>query len=89
MFGQAANCTNCKLLASQVFYNSKKERICSNCIQGEYDRSCENLKKAYDDLYDSTQKNKELEDSVSSLSQKVELYTGILAQIQNFTQLVK
>lgn len=36
MFGPAENCINCKLLSSEIFFNSKKERICSVCLQKEH-----------------------------------------------------
>ena len=82
MFGVAANCVICKVLASQIFLNNKKERICADCIQKEYDHSCDNLKRAFDELYNSIEKNKELE-------QRITLYDAILEQIKNFTQLAK
>lgn len=89
MFGVAANCVNCKTLASQVFYNSKKERVCSTCIQKEHDNCCESLQKAFDNLYFSNQKNKSLEGHLSTFEKKIELYDSILEQIRNFTQLIK
>jgi len=89
MYGIAANCVNCKILASQVFYNSKKERVCSDCIQGEHDKAQENLKRAFDELYNSLQKGKQLEQRVSELEQKIVVYDGILEQIRNFTVLIK
>lgn len=82
MYGLAINCVNCKFLSSQVFYNSKKERVCADCIQKEHDRSYENLKKAFDELYNSIQKNK-------SYEEKINVYDAILEQIKNFTQLIK
>jgi len=82
MFGPAANCINCKFLSSQIFLNSKKERICADCLQKEYDVSCAVLDKAFEDLQNATKKNTELE-------QKIIVYDAILEQIKNFTQLVK
>ena len=82
MFGPAANCVNCKLLCSEIFLNAKKERICSGCLQKEYDHSCDNLQRAFDELYKAVQKNKALED-------KITVYDAILEQIKNFSQLIK
>lgn len=89
MYGVAANCIHCKVLASQVFYNAKKERVCSDCIQKEFDRSCENLNKAYDDLYESSKKYKELEEKFNAAEQKISVYDALLEQIRNFTYLIK
>lgn len=89
MYGVAANCVLCKVLASQVFYNNKKERVCSDCIQGEYDRAQENLKRAFDELYNSIQKNKQLEHKIGEFEQKIVVYDGVLEQIRNFTNLIK
>lgn len=85
MFGVAANCVNCKILASQVFYNNNKERICSICIQGEHDKAQENLKRAFDELYNSMQRNKQLEGRLTEFEQKITVYDSILEQIRNYT----
>lgn len=89
MFGVAANCVSCKVLASQVFYNNAKERVCADCIQKEHDRAQENLKRAFDELYNSIQKNKQLETKIGEFEQKVTVYDGILEQIRNYTNLIK
>lgn len=82
MFGVAANCTICKVLASQVFFNAKKERICADCIQKEHDTACTSLEEISSTLNEALQKNKVLE-------LKVTEYDAVLEQIKNFTNLVK
>jgi hypothetical protein len=82
MFGVAANCTICKVLASQVFFNAKKERICADCIQKEHDAICTSLEEVSGILGEVQKKNKGLE-------LKITEYDTILEQIKNFTNLVK
>lgn len=82
MFGPAANCTKCKLLSSQIFFNNKKERVCAGCIQIEHDDLFMALEKFIDESNSAAKKNKELE-------QKVTLYDAIIEQIKNFTHLVR
>lgn len=79
-FGVATNCVKCKVLSSQILTNEKDERICSNCLQIEYNNSCANLKRAFDELYIATKKNDEMK-------LEIQVFTAVLQQIKGLVSM--
>lgn len=93
MFGPAVNCVNCKFCSSEIFYNAKKERVCSNCLQKEYDAVCASLDAMSQDLRATIERQNttisEMVKENESLNLKITTYEAILEQIKNFAQLIK
>lgn len=81
-FGLAVNCVGCKLLVSQILVNAKQERLCADCLQKEYNTSCDNLERAFGELHKAVKKNEEI-------VTRLQIYDAVLEQITNLIQLSK
>jgi hypothetical protein len=76
------NCVNCNFASSFHLVNRKGNRICPDCLQKEYDKTWDNLERAFMELYNAVKKN---ENYVA----EIQTYAAVLDQIKGLTELVK
>ena len=78
-YGVAMNCAGCKSLIAKVFHNAKKERICPDCLQKDYDTMMANLERSFDEMFKLKQENDMLMSALDAV-QKIEWNSVIRSQ---------